>query len=238
MANYIPDVPPSNTATFGHPWKSYLTSHFSIEIHISYGQCTSNEKTLQTFLMLYYEDCEVCLSVWLLQSGKGQWFTLKQEVHVTQPYMVQSAPNFAHLIIVLKMSTRQYNVKVNMKLHFSLLLKTAPVGFLLKGVTVVWWQISMFLQETGSCCNSTVHGQHCPRLHIWLESRPHVNIHLQSECCRVATEIFLLFSVLSLAGWSDFFRKTLQPWCCEHCVFSLDAIAVALCLSPWKRKLL
>ena len=40
-ANYIPDVPPSNTASFGHPWKSYLTSHFSIGIHASYGQCTS-----------------------------------------------------------------------------------------------------------------------------------------------------------------------------------------------------
>ena len=40
----IPDVPPSNTASFGHPWKSYLTSHFSIGIHVSYGHCTSTHK--------------------------------------------------------------------------------------------------------------------------------------------------------------------------------------------------
>lgn len=104
----------------------------------------------------------VCQRVWLSQSGKGQWFILKKEAHVTQPCMVQSAPNFAYLIIVLKMSTCQYYVKVSLKLHFSSLLKTAPVGFLLKGVTVVWWQISVFLQETGSCCNSTAHGQNCP----------------------------------------------------------------------------
>ena len=36
----IPDIPPSNTASFGHPWKSYLTSHFPIGIHFSYGDCT------------------------------------------------------------------------------------------------------------------------------------------------------------------------------------------------------
>ena len=37
----IPDVPPSNTASFGHLWKSYLASHFSMTIHTFYGQCTS-----------------------------------------------------------------------------------------------------------------------------------------------------------------------------------------------------
>ena len=82
------------------------------------------------------------------------------------------------------------------------------------GVTVVWWQISMFLQETGSCCNSTAHGQNCPRLHIWLESRLHVNIQLQSEHCRVATgyEIFLLFFILFPTRWSDLFTKTSPSW--------------------------
>ena len=37
----IPDVSPSNTASLGHPWKSYLTPQFSIGIHTSYGQYTS-----------------------------------------------------------------------------------------------------------------------------------------------------------------------------------------------------
>ena len=40
----IPDVPPSNPASFGHPLKSYLTSHFLIGIHFSYGHCTSSFK--------------------------------------------------------------------------------------------------------------------------------------------------------------------------------------------------
>ena len=39
------EVPPSNTASFGHPWKSYLTSHFSIGINTSHGQCTSNNES-------------------------------------------------------------------------------------------------------------------------------------------------------------------------------------------------
>ena len=33
--------PTTNTASFGHPWKSYFTSHFFIGIHFSYGHCTS-----------------------------------------------------------------------------------------------------------------------------------------------------------------------------------------------------
>ena len=41
----IPDVLPSNTALFGHPRKSYLTSHFSVGIHISHGHCTSSFNT-------------------------------------------------------------------------------------------------------------------------------------------------------------------------------------------------
>ena len=44
----IPDVPPSNTASFGHQSKIYLTSHFSIGIHIYYGHCTSYSKTTLT----------------------------------------------------------------------------------------------------------------------------------------------------------------------------------------------
>ena len=39
----IPNVPPSNTASFDHPWKTYLNSHFSIGIYTSYGYCTSHK---------------------------------------------------------------------------------------------------------------------------------------------------------------------------------------------------
>ena len=64
MANYIPDVPPSNTASFSHPWNSYLTSHFSIHIHTSYGQCTSSNK--KKWLTAAVKSCKDMICVFLM----------------------------------------------------------------------------------------------------------------------------------------------------------------------------
>ena len=43
----IPEVSSSNTASFGHPWKSYLTCHFSIGKQTFYWQCTTFRKLVQ-----------------------------------------------------------------------------------------------------------------------------------------------------------------------------------------------